>query len=111
LAGYFGGCACARDGGFQVILGGMISGQKPSATPHGDVDLVGLNVGGHVQIAGASSPNCVQRDRGAGVRGLTSLRHGRQNGCMPGREVFPPGSSLDDIVASARRLTGVTAAT
>ena len=41
-----------RDGGFQVILGGMISGPEIlRAAVDEDVDLVGLNVGGHVQIA------------------------------------------------------------
>lgn len=97
-----------RDGGFHVILGGMITGPEiVRAAVDEDVDLVGLNVGGHVQIAeriiadvraarpelpvfagGIIAPWAAKRLRSVGV------------------EVFPPGSSLDDIVAAARRLTG-----
>jgi len=97
-----------RDGGFQVILGGMITGPEiVRAAVDEDVDLVGLNIGGHVEVAerilaeirssrpelpvfagGVVAPWAAKRLRALGV------------------EVFPPGSSLDDIVAAARRLTG-----
>jgi len=97
-----------RDGGFQVILGGMITGPEiVRAAVDEDVDIVGLNVGGHVEVAeriiaeirssrpelpvfagGVIAPWAAKRLKALGV------------------EVFPPGSSLDDIVASARRLTG-----
>ena len=41
-----------RDGGFQVILGGMSTGTEiVRAAIDEDVDLVGLNVGGHVAVA------------------------------------------------------------
>ena len=41
-----------RDGGFQVILGGMSTGAEiVRAAIDEDVDLVGLNVGGHVEVA------------------------------------------------------------
>jgi methylmalonyl-CoA mutase C-terminal domain/subunit len=96
-----------RDGGFQVILGGMITGPEiVRAAVDEDVDLVGLNIGGHVEVAerviaeirasrpelpvfagGVIAPWAAKRLRALGV------------------EVYPPGSSLDDIVASARRLT------
>lgn len=97
-----------RDGGFQVILGGMITGPEiVRAAVDEDVDLVGLNIGGHVEVAeriiaeirssrpelpvfagGVVAPWAAKRLRALGV------------------EVFPPGSNLDDIVAAARRLTG-----
>jgi methylmalonyl-CoA mutase C-terminal domain/subunit len=97
-----------RDAGFQVILGGMITGPEVvRAAIDEDVDLVGLNIGGHVEVAeriigeirasrpelpvfagGVIAPWAAKRLRAIGV------------------EVYPPGSSLDDIVASARRLTG-----
>lgn len=101
-----------RDGGFQVILGGMMTGAEiVRAAVDEDVDLVGLNVAGHVEVAerivaeiraarpelpvfagGVIAPWAAKRLRAIGV------------------EVYPPGSSLDDIVAAARRLTGRTPA-
>lgn len=101
-----------RDGGFHVILGGMITGPEiVRAAVDEDVDLVGLNVGGHVQVAervigeirsarpglpifagGVIAPWAAKRLRALGV------------------EVYPPGSTLDDIVGAARRLTGTVPA-
>jgi methylmalonyl-CoA mutase C-terminal domain/subunit len=73
-----------------------------------DVDLVGLNIGGHVDVA---------------VRAVTALNDERPDlpifcgGVVPphakrrlealGVEVYPPGSQLPDIVGAARRLTGL----
>jgi methylmalonyl-CoA mutase, C-terminal domain len=99
-----------RDAGFHVIMGGMLTGAEiVRAAVDEDVDLVGLNVGGHVQVV---------------ERAIAELRAARPDlpifagGVLPpssckklatlGVETYPPGSSLDDIVASARRLTGVT---
>lgn len=96
-----------RDDGFEVLLAGMVTGDELAATAvDEDVDLVGLNVGGRIEIAervvatlrshgfegpifagGTLAPYAVRR--------LTDL----------GVECYPPGSSLDDIVAAARRLT------
>jgi methylmalonyl-CoA mutase C-terminal domain/subunit len=101
-----------RDGGFHVIMGGMLTGAEiVRAAVDEDVDLVGLNVGGHVQVV---------------ERVIGELRAARPElpifagGVLPpsscrklaalGVETFPPGSSLDDIVAAARRLTGPPAA-
>ena len=96
-----------RDAGFHVIMGGMLTGAEiVRAAVDEDVDLVGLNVGGHVQVV---------------ERVLAELRAARPElpifagGVLPpasckrlgalGVECYPPGSSLDDIVAAARRLT------
>jgi len=96
-----------RDGGFHVIMGGMLTGQEiVRAAVDEDVDLVGLNVGGHVEVV---------------VRVIGELRAARPNlpifagGVLPpsscrrlgelGVETYPPGSSLEDIVEAARRLT------
>lgn len=98
-----------RDGGFEVILAGMITADTIARTAADeDVDLIGLNVGGRVEVverildtleeqkitvpifAGGTIPHyAVERLESRGVR------------------CFPPGSSLDDIVACARELTGV----
>ena len=97
-----------RDAGFHVIMGGMLTGAEiVRAAVDEDVDLVGLNVGGHVLVV---------------ERVLGDLRAARPDlpifagGVLPpasckrlsalGVECYPPGSSLDDIVAAARRLTG-----
>ena len=99
-----------RDGGFHVILGGMATGEEiVRAAVDEDVDLVGLNIGGHVAVAeriigelravrpelpvfcgGIIAPWAVKRLKTLGV------------------EVYPPGSTIDDIVGAARRLTGGT---
>ena len=97
-----------RDGGFHVILGGMATGPEiVRAAIDEDVDLVGLNIGGHVGVAeriigelraarpelpvfcgGIIAPWAVKRLKALDV------------------EVYPPGSTIDDIVGAARRLTG-----
>ena len=101
-----------RDGGFHVILGGMATGPEiVRAAVDEDVDLVGLNIGGHVGVAeriiadlraarpelpvfcgGIIAPWAVKRLKALSV------------------EVYPPGSTIDDIVGAARRLTDTTGA-
>jgi methylmalonyl-CoA mutase C-terminal domain/subunit len=96
-----------RDGGFEVLLLGMARADEIAATAlQEDVDLVGLNVGGRMEVVeriiaavreatpdlpifagGTLPPPAMRRLAGLGVPG------------------FPPGSSLADIVASARTLT------
>lgn len=96
-----------RDAGFEVILAGMATAEQiVQLAVHEDVDLVGLNVGGHIQVVerilaalrevapdvpvfagGTLSPRALRRLAELGVRG------------------FPPGSSLRDIVAAAYELT------
>ena len=100
-----------RDGGFHVIMGGMLTGAEiVRAAVDEDVDLVGINVGGHIAVV---------------ERVIAELRAARPDlpifagGVLPpsscrklaaaGVETYPPGSSLDDIVDAARRLTGRTA--
>lgn len=97
-----------RDAGFEVIMIGMASTQDiVAAAVDEDVDLVGLNVGGHIDVA---------------IRAIRELQAVRENlpifagGTIPPRaakelealgvEVYPPGSQLVDIVAAAERLTG-----
>lgn len=97
-----------RDAGFQVILGGMITGAEiVRAAVDEDVDLVGLNIGGHVEVA----ERVIKEIRNArpelpifagGVIAPWAAKRLRAQDV----EVYPPGSSLDDIVAAARRLTG-----
>jgi len=96
-----------RDAGFHVIMGGMITGQEiVRAAIDEDVDLVGLNVGGHALVV---------------ERIIGELRAARPElpifagGVLPpstcrrlaelGVETYPPGSTLEEIVAAAQRLT------
>ena len=93
-------------------MGGMLTGQEiVRAAVDEDVDLVGLNVGGHVEVV---------------VRVIGELRAARPDlpifagGVLPpsscrrlsalGVETYPPGSSLEDIVEAARRLTSQASA-
>ena len=97
-----------RDGGFHVILGGMATGPEiVRAAIDEDVDLVGLNIGGHVGVAEriigelrAARPELPVFCGGIiapwAVKRLKALEV----------EVYPPGSTIDDIVGAARRLTG-----
>ena len=98
-----------RDAGFEVIMIGMARPEEVvQASVDEDVDLVGLNIGGHIDVA---------------VRAIAMVRESRPEvpifvgGVVPphakrklealGVEVYPPGSQLPDIVAAARRLTGL----
>lgn len=100
-----------RDGGFEVIMIGMTTVDEiVQAALDEDVDLVGLSIGGHVEVA----ERAVLALREAGI-----ARPVFAGGVVPpwarkrleahGVEVYPPGSQLPDIVAAARRLTGLAA--
>lgn len=99
-----------RDAGFEVVnLGEATADQIAAAARDEDVDLVGLNVGGRVEVV----ERVVERVRS--VAGAVPVFAG---GTVPpwaikrladvGVEVFPPGSSHDEIAAAARRLTTST---
>lgn len=98
-----------RDGGFEVILAGMITADQIANTARDeDIDLLGLHVGGRVEVvdrildslaaAGVSVPV---------IAGGTIPHYAATHLAERGVESFPPGSALDDIVAAARRLTGL----
>lgn len=96
-----------RDGGFEVVLLGMVTADEIAASAVAeDVDLVGLNVGGRVEV--------VERILDlleAELPGVPVL----VGGVLPpwvcrrleerGVETFPPGSSLGHIVDRARLLS------
>jgi methylmalonyl-CoA mutase C-terminal domain/subunit len=102
-----------RDGGFQVILGGMSTGTEiVRAAIDEDVDLVGLNVGGHVEVAERiiGELRTARADLPIFAGGIIAPWAAKRLKAL-GVEVFPPGSQLDDIVGCARRLTGGQSAT
>jgi len=97
-----------RDAGFHVVMGGMITAPEiVRAALDEDVDLVGLNVGGHAAVV---------------ERIVAELRAARPElpifagGVLPPStcrrlaelnvETYPPGSTLTAIVDAAERLTG-----
>lgn len=97
-----------RDGGFEVIMIGMTTVEEiVQAALDEDVDLVGLSIGGHVEVA----ERAIAALREAGVdqpvfAGGVIPPWARKRLEALGVEVYPPGSQLPDIVAAARRLTG-----
>ncbi|MHB8329234.1 MAG: cobalamin B12-binding domain-containing protein [Acidimicrobiales bacterium] len=99
-----------RDAGFEVIMLGMaVSDVIATSAVHEDVDLVGLNIGGRVEVAERTIK--ALRDAGSDapiMAGGTIAPWARRRLEELGVEVFPPGSKTDDIVAAARRLCNVT---
>ena len=96
-----------RDGGFEVILAGMITADTIArVAADEDVDLIGLHVGGRVEVVerildtltacGVTAPV---------IAGGTIPHYAQERLEQRGVSCFPPGSSLDDIVARARELT------
>ncbi len=99
-----------RDAGFEVILLGMVTGDEIArAAIDEDADLVGLNIGGRIEVA----ERIVATLRTAGYDGPVFA-----GGTIPpyairklnelGVECFPPGSSLQSIVDAATRLTAAS---
>lgn len=97
-----------RDGGFEVILVGMVTADTIArVAADEDVDLIGLHVGGRVEVverildtlavSGVTTPVIA----GGTIPHYAVERLERRN-----VSCFPPGSSLDDIVSRARELTG-----
>ena len=97
-----------RDAGFEVIMIGMASTDDIlSAAVDEDVDLVGLNIGGHIDVAKRAIA-LVQSTRPdlPIFAGGTIPPHAAIDLEALGVEVYPPGSQLSDIVDAAERLTG-----
>jgi methylmalonyl-CoA mutase C-terminal domain/subunit len=98
-----------RDAGFEVIMLGMVTGDAiVAAALQEDVDLVGLNVGGRVEVA----ERVIGRLREAGIdvpimAGGTIAPWAKRRLEELGVAVFPPGSSTTDIVAMAKACCGL----
>jgi methylmalonyl-CoA mutase C-terminal domain/subunit len=96
-----------RDAGFEVLLLGMARAEEiASIAIQEDVDLVGLNVGGRIEVVERIVAAIRQADPGmpifaGGTLPPAAIRRLGELG-IPG---FPPGSSLPSIVESARTLT------
>lgn len=97
-----------REAGFEVILGGEMRATEISRVAGDeDVDLIGLNVGGRVEVVDRILDQLEADGMGdipvfaGGTISPQSIRH------LESRNVvcFPPGSALSDIAEAARRLT------
>ncbi len=96
-----------RDAGFEVIMLGMVTpAAVVSAVVAEDVDLVGLNVGGRVEVVERTvkALHEILPDLPVMAGGTIAPWAARRLEAL-GVSVFPPGSNSDDIVDTARRLT------
>lgn len=95
-----------RDAGFEVVMAGMARyDQIVSAARDEDVDLIALNVGGHVAVVDRILDSLAEADINVpviagGTLPPAFIRHLEARGVR----CFPPGSSLPDIVATALAL-------
>ncbi len=96
-----------RDAGFDVIMIGMARADEITrAAVDEGVDLVGLNVGGRVEIVERIVDALAAEAPGVPVFAGGVLPPWACERLQSRRiEVFPPGSSLASIVAAATRLT------
>jgi len=99
-----------RDAGFEVIMLGMASSDDIGrAAIDEDVDLVGLNIGGHIDVAvrAVKELQALAPDLPIFAGGTIPPHACRQLEAL-NVEVYPPGSKLQAIVEAANRLTRLT---
>ena len=96
-----------RDGGFEVIPLGMATASEiAAAAEQEDPDLIGLNVGGRIEIVERILDALDETDLAIPVMaGGTIPPQWFERLRARGAAVFPPGSDLDAIVATAHDLT------
>lgn len=96
-----------RDAGFEVILAGMVTADSIARiAADEDVDLIGLNVGGRVEVVERILDTLEASAVDVPVMaGGTIAHYAVERLNARGVACFPPGSSLEDIVAHARRVT------
>jgi methylmalonyl-CoA mutase C-terminal domain/subunit len=99
-----------RDGGFEVILAGMVTADTIArVAADEDVDLIGLNVGGRVEVVERILDTLAEKGVTVPVfAGGTIPHYAVERLARRNVSCFPPGSSLDDIVAKAHELTDST---
>lgn len=96
-----------RDAGFEVVFLGQANSEEIAAAAQQEsVDLVGLNIGGRIEVAERVVDALRQQQDGLPIlAGGTIAPWAARRLAERGVEVFPPGSALEEIVAAARRLT------
>ncbi len=98
-----------RDAGFEVIMLGMCTdGEIARAAVDEDVDLVGLHVGGRVEVVERVVDALWEARRDLPVIAGGAIAPWMKKRLeAKGLGVYPPGSALSDIVGAAARLTAV----
>lgn len=96
-----------RDAGFEVLLIGMATAEAIARTAEAeDVDLIGLNVGGRVEVVERILDTLAASGIDVPVfAGGTIPHYAAERLEARGVPCYPPGSALADIVAAASRLT------
>ena len=96
-----------RDAGFEVVMLGMARADEiAAAAVQEDPDLIGLNVGGRLEIVERILDALAAACPGLPVvAGGTIAPLAARALVARGVAVFPPGSPLTAIVETARRLT------
>lgn len=95
-----------RDAGFEVVqLGEALPDEIAAVAVDEDVDVVGLNVGGRVEVV-LRAVDAIETRGGAipVIAGGTIAPGAARQLEARGVKVFPPGSSLDSIVTTVREL-------
>ncbi len=95
-----------QEAGFLVVMIGMATPDEiVSAAVEQDVDLVGLNVGGHIEVVHKTVDQLNERMVGVPVFAGGAIAPWAKKELEDRHiEVYPPGSSLEDIVDAAFRL-------
>jgi methylmalonyl-CoA mutase, C-terminal domain len=100
-----------REAGFEVVLAGMLRPEElVSIAIEEDVDLIGLHVGGRVEVV--ERMLAAVRDAELGIpviAGGVIPPHMDRRLSEQGVRTFPPGSKVENIVAVARELVGDSA--
>jgi methylmalonyl-CoA mutase C-terminal domain/subunit len=96
-----------RDGGFEVILAGMITADAIARVAvDEDIDLIGLHVGGRVEVVERILDTLAAAEVTVPViAGGTIPHYAVERLEQRGVSCFPPGSELEAIVVRARELT------
>jgi methylmalonyl-CoA mutase C-terminal domain/subunit len=96
-----------RDGGFEVIYGGELRATEICRTAaEEDVDLIGLNIGGRIEVVDRILDEMVTQgiDDIPVFAGGTLTPRGVEALEARGVRCFTPGSTAEDIVAAAHEL-------
>ncbi|MBK6657141.1 MAG: cobalamin-dependent protein [Proteobacteria bacterium] len=101
-----------RDAGFEVVLAGMARAEQiVRMAEDEDVQLIGLNVGGHIEVVERilDALNVAVPDIPVFAGGIIPPWMVERLAAR-GVEAYPPGSALADVVSAAQRLTSGAAA-
>lgn len=97
-----------RDAGFDVVMAGMASWEEiVCAVADKEVDLLGISIGGHMDVAerAINEARKIRPDLPVMVGGVVPPWAKKKLEAQ-GVDVYPPGSQLSEITEGAQRLTG-----